>query len=57
MCIRDSDYSLILNNRRVRNLLTIKLRMTQGVQDMNKELYLDIVDLTDLIKAELTMKK
>jgi hypothetical protein len=33
------------------------LRMTQGVQDVNKELYLDIVDLTALIKAELNMKE
>jgi hypothetical protein len=54
---KPNDYNLILNNRRVRNLLTIKLRMTQGVQDVNKELYLDIVDLTALIKAELNMKK
>jgi len=54
---KPNDYNLILNNRRVRNLLTIKLRMTQGVQEVNKELYLDIVDLTALIKAELDMKK
>jgi hypothetical protein len=31
--------------------------MTQGVQEVNKELYLDIVDLTALIETELNMKK
>ena len=54
---KPNDYNLILNTPRVRNLLTIKLRMTEGVQEVNKELYLDLVDLTALIEAELNMKK
>jgi len=54
---KPNDYNLILNNQRIRNLLTIKLRMTQGLQEANKALYLEIVDLLTLIETELNRKK
>jgi len=52
-----NDYGLILNNSRIRNLLAIKLRMSRGVLNTNKELDLEILDLINLIETELNTKE
>ncbi len=52
-----NDYDLILSNFRIRNLLTIKLRMSDDVLDNSKTLDLEILELITLIKTELSKKK
>ena len=52
-----NDYGLLLNSFRIRNLLTIKLRMTHDVLKYNKGLDLEIIDLMTLIETELNKKK
>ena len=51
------NYDLILSNLRTRNLLTIKLRMSNDVLKYNKKLDLEILGLMTLIETELSNKK
>ena len=52
-----NDYDLILSNFRIRNLLTIKLRMSDDVFNDSKTLDLEILELMTLIETELSKKK
>ena len=50
---KQNNYKQILDNKRIRNLLGIKLSMTQDVLIYRENLDKDIKDLTMLIEAEL----
>jgi hypothetical protein len=52
-----NDYNVTLNNFRIRNLLTIKLRMTDDVILFNEDLKLEILNIMTLIDTELNNKK
>jgi hypothetical protein len=52
-----NDYNITLNNFRIRNLLTIKLRMTDDVILFNEDLKLEILNIMTLIDTELNNKK
>jgi hypothetical protein len=52
-----NDYCLILNNPRIRNLLTIKLSITGGLIVDNTDLSAKINDLMTEIELELSMLK
>ena len=50
---KQNDYAQILTDQRIRNLLGIKLNMTQDVLDYRENLDKDISELTMLIESEL----
>ena len=50
---KQNNYKQILDNKRIRNLLGMKLNMTQDVLIYRENLDKDIKDLTMLIEAEL----
>ncbi len=50
---KQNNYNQILNNQRIRNLLGIKLNMTQDVLNYRENLDKDIEELIMLIKSEL----
>ena len=52
-----NDYNVALNNFSTRNLLTIKLRMTDDVILFNEDLKLEIFNIMTLIDTELNNKK
>lgn len=54
---KQNNYQLILNNQRIRNLLGIKLSMTQDVFNYRENLDMDIKELITLIEAELNEYK
>ena len=51
-----NDYSAILQDQRIRNLLAIKLRMTIDVIEDRQALQKEIADLQKLIQKELNKK-
>ncbi|SEK37386.1 hypothetical protein SAMN04488008_101361 [Maribacter orientalis] len=51
-----NNYSQLLENKRIRNLLGMKLSFTQDVIDYRKNLDTEIKDLIILIELELTQK-
>jgi len=51
-----NDYSAILQDQRIRNLLAIKLRMTIDVIEDRQTLQKEIADLQELIQKELNKK-
>ena len=52
-----NDYNVALKNFSTRNLLTIKLRMTDDVILFNEDLKLEILNIMTLIDTELNNKK
>lgn len=52
-----NDYNSILQNKRIRNLLTIKLKMSQDILDKNKDLEWEIDELIESIKSELNLEE
>ena len=54
---KQNNFELILSNQRIRNLLGMKLNMTQDVLNYRENLDNDIKDLRMLIEAELSKHK
>ena len=54
---KQNNFELILSNQRIRNLLGLKLNMTQDVLNYRENLDNDIKDLRMLIEAELSKHK
>ena len=54
---KPNDYSKILSNQRIRNLLGIKLFMTKDILISKENLDSEIKDLISLIEIELKEKK
>jgi len=54
---KQNNYNQILNNQRIRNLLGIKLNMTQDVLIERENLDIEIKDLILLIESELNERK
>lgn len=49
----ENDYRLLLEDQRIRNLLAIKLTLTNGVLQYRRELDAEMLSLIDLLETEL----